>query len=46
MGSLKKIWTYLVIASIAMLAALNYEVFVFPNQFAPAGLNGICTMVQ
>ena len=25
---------------------MNYELFVFPNQFAPSGLNGICTMVQ
>ena len=38
--------TYLVIALIAMVAALNYEIFVFPNKFAPSGLNGICTMIQ
>lgn len=44
--SVKKIWTYLVIAGVAILASLNYELFVFPNQFAPAGLNGVCTMVQ
>lgn len=42
----KKVWTYLVIAGVAMVASLNYELFVFPNQFAPAGLNGICTMIQ
>jgi uncharacterized membrane-anchored protein YitT (DUF2179 family) len=29
-----------------LICALNYELFVFPNQFAPAGLNGICTMIQ
>ena len=46
MGSLKKVWTYLVIAAIALGAAVNYELFVFPNQFAPSGLNGICTMIQ
>lgn len=46
MPTVKKVWTYFVIVGIAMLAALNYELFVFPNQFAPAGLNGICTMVQ
>lgn len=28
------------------LLALDYQLFVFPNRFAPAGLNGICTMVQ
>ena len=46
MPTLKKFWTYLVIAFVAIVAAVNYELFIFPNQFAPAGLNGICTMVQ
>ena len=46
MRTVKKIWTYLVIAALAMAAAVNYELFVFPNQFAPSGLNGICTMIQ
>ena len=46
MGTLKKVWTYIVIASVAMLAALSYEIFIFPNQFAPSGINGICTMIQ
>ena len=43
---IKVAWTYVVIAAIAFLAALDYELFVFPNQFAPSGLNGICTMIQ
>lgn len=43
---LKKILTYGVIILLALVCALNYELFVFPNQFAPAGLNGICTMIQ
>ena len=43
---LKKVLTYLVIAVLALLGALNYELFVFPNSFAPAGLNGLCTMFQ
>jgi len=43
---LKKTWTYLVIAGVGILAALNYELFVFPNQFAPSGINGICTIIQ
>ncbi len=43
---LKKIWTYLVIIAMAMLSAVSYELFVFPNQFAPSGLTGICTMIQ
>lgn len=46
MNTMKKVLTYLVIIVIALLAALNYEIFVFPNRFAPAGLNGICTMIQ
>ena len=46
MQTVKKIWTYLVVATIGLICALNYELFVFPNQFAPSGLNGICTMVQ
>ena len=46
MVRLKKAWTYLVIAGVGILAALNYELFVFPNQFAPSGINGICTIIQ
>ena len=46
MRTMKKIWTYFVIALVALVASVNYELFVFPNQFAPSGLNGICTMVQ
>jgi uncharacterized membrane-anchored protein YitT (DUF2179 family) len=42
----KKILTYMMIVLVACVAAVNYELFVFPNQFAPAGLNGICTMIQ
>jgi uncharacterized membrane-anchored protein YitT (DUF2179 family) len=34
----------LVLISIAL--ALNYALFVFPNRFAPAGIDGLCTMVQ
>ena len=43
---MKRVWTYFVIAAVALLAALDYELFVFPNAFAPSGLNGICTMIQ
>ena len=46
MATLKKVWTYFVIAAVAFFAALNYELFVFPTAFAPSGLNGICTMIQ
>ena len=46
MRTVKKVWTYMVIAAVALVASVNYELFVFPNQFAPSGLNGICTMIQ
>ena len=46
MTAAKKILTYGVIMAIAVVCALNYQLFVFPNRFAPSGLNGICTMIQ
>lgn len=30
----------------ALLLAVNYHIFITENQFAPAGLNGLATMVQ
>lgn len=43
----KKIWrSYLIVAASAVVMGLNYELFVFPNSFAPAGINGLATMVQ
>ena len=42
-----KHWTdWLVIVATAILMALSYAIFVFPNSFAPAGINGIITMIQ
>ena len=32
--------------AIAILLAFNYQLFVVENNFAPAGLNGIATMIQ
>lgn len=37
---------YLAIALFAVVYAMVYEIFVFPNDFAPAGVNGIVTMIQ
>ena len=31
---------------LAFFSAVNYSVFIFPNTFAPAGIDGICTMIQ
>lgn len=46
MKHVRKIVTYGVIVFVALVCSINYHLFVFPNQFAPAGLNGICTMIQ
>jgi uncharacterized membrane-anchored protein YitT (DUF2179 family) len=42
----KKGITYLFIVGLALLSALSYQIFIFSNRFAPAGINGICTMIQ
>lgn len=46
MKTWKKILTYAVIIALACVSAVNYQLFIFPNKFAPAGLNGLCTMIQ
>lgn len=46
MKNWKKILTYAVIVALACCSALTYQLFIFPNKFAPSGLNGLCTMVQ
>lgn len=43
---LNRIIRYLIIMAIAILLAFNYQLFVVENNFAPAGLNGIATMIQ
>lgn len=35
-----------VIAALAVLFALNYRLFIVRNRFAPAGINGIATMIE
>ena len=42
----KKGITFLLIICLALLNATSYQLFIFSNRFAPAGLNGICTMIQ
>ncbi len=37
---------YSVIVAMAVLLAFNYYIFIIENNFAPAGLNGIATMIQ
>ena len=41
-------WTalrsYAITAGLACLMGVSYELFVFPNAFAPAGINGLATI--
>lgn len=37
---------YITIILLAILTAFNYQLFITPNSFAPAGINGIATMIQ
>ena len=43
---MKKVFPYLQILFSAVLLAFVYYVFIITNNFAPAGLNGIATMIQ
>lgn len=43
---MKRFWEYLQIILSAVLLAFVYYIFIVINNFAPAGLNGIATMVQ
>lgn len=43
---MKKLWSYIQIILSAVLLAFIYYVFIVTNNFAPAGLNGIATMIQ
>lgn len=42
----KKLFEYIIIIGLAAISALSYIMFVFPNDFAPAGFNGIATIIQ
>lgn len=42
----KTLISYAVITAMALLQSVNYHFFVVENGFAPAGLNGIVTMIQ
>lgn len=41
-----KSMSYIMVIAVALLLALNYHIFIVKNNFAPAGLNGIATMIQ
>ncbi len=42
----QRIWDYTVIVVSASLLALSYQIFIFPNDFAPAGIPGLATIIQ
>ncbi|MBQ1353964.1 MAG: YitT family protein, partial [Ruminococcus sp.] len=42
----KTVLIYFTIIAIACGMALCYQIFIFENSFAPAGINGIATMIQ
>lgn len=46
MSKKKDIKNYFIVVFMAVLMAFSYALFIVPNNFAPAGLNGIATMVQ
>lgn len=43
---LNNVFSYVYVVLIALLLAVNYHIFIVENHFAPAGLNGIATMIQ
>lgn len=43
---IRKFIDFVKISLLAFISAANYCIFVFPNRFAPAGIDGICTMIQ
>ena len=44
--TMRKVITYAIILLLAFGNAMSYHIFIFPNRFAPSGLNGLCTIVQ
>ena len=45
-NKLNTIFSYVVIIAVALLLAVTYYFFIIENGFAPAGINGIATMIQ
>jgi len=46
MSAKKNVFSYTSVIAVAVLLAFNYHIFIVENNFAPAGLNGIATMIQ
>lgn len=45
-GKMKILASYIIVLGVALVMAINYQLFIFPNRFAPAGVNGVLTMIQ
>lgn len=41
-----QITDYALMVVLSFLMAFTYQIFIFENQFAPAGIEGLCTMIQ
>ena len=44
--TMRKVVTYALMLLLACGNAMSYHLFIFPNRFAPSGLNGLCTIIQ
>ena len=42
----RQLQNYILVILLSLGMALNYEIFILPNSFAPSGINGIATMIQ
>lgn len=42
----RQVQNYILLIFLSLAMALNYEIFILPNSFAPAGINGVATMIQ
>lgn len=43
---IRTIFSYVIVVAMALLQTVNYHIFIVANNFAPAGINGIATMLQ
>ena len=46
MSKFNNIFGYVAMALLAICSALNFQLIILPNDFAPSGIDGICTMIE
>ena len=44
--AMRRLTDYVVILAMAVVMAVNYQIFILSNAFAPSGINGLATMIQ